>query len=469
MVREILEDTSALFSLSSFRRGIARGSGRRPPAIARLEFLRSRIDELQRVVGAIVRNPRHRLTAEEVSVPYHRATRATGPEILRSFRSGRIRSEKGRPSRLPGALKGFLPEQIRIRKRLSSFDLPEHRQMGACLRSWSAWLSAVAETLTIDDPGTDAETRRERSGWPARCRRLARRLARMADEAPFAEAAEAPPRLMLSALFRNDPNYRRFFRLWQDMNLGIAAVFGDFLNMPLSRTFELYELWCFLRLMRGAIEEFGTDGFAAGDLFITDATGGLTIAAGAVTVSVGNDWRLCFQKNYREFWIEPTGRGSFSREMKPDVALMRELPGSDDARLIILDAKYRIEEGLSAALNSIHTYRDALVHEVETGSVQGVVSAAYLLTPHVPELGDNYRKTPMPCRLFHPQYRSSFRFGAVTMRPGMTLVELGGALRSIVADAAGFEDFRHGRCFDIRATPVQHQRQASAVEIQSLN
>ena len=79
MVREILEDTSALFSLSSFRRGIARGSGRRPPAIARLEFLRSRINELQRVVGAIVRNPRHRLTAEEVSVPYHRATRVTVP------------------------------------------------------------------------------------------------------------------------------------------------------------------------------------------------------------------------------------------------------------------------------------------------------------------------------------------------------------------------------------------------------
>ena len=37
MVREILEDTFALFSLSSFRKGIARGAGRRPPAIARLD------------------------------------------------------------------------------------------------------------------------------------------------------------------------------------------------------------------------------------------------------------------------------------------------------------------------------------------------------------------------------------------------------------------------------------------------
>ena len=45
MVREILEDTFTLFSLSSFRKGIARGSGNKPPAIARLEFLRSRVAE----------------------------------------------------------------------------------------------------------------------------------------------------------------------------------------------------------------------------------------------------------------------------------------------------------------------------------------------------------------------------------------------------------------------------------------
>ena len=326
MVREILEDTFALFALSSFRQSIARGSGTRPPAIARLEFLRSRIDELESVISAIVRNPRRMLTADETLLPYYRATRATGPEILKSFRTGKVRTEEQRPSRLPAPLKGFLPELIRIRQRRSSLDLPEHRQMGACLRAWSAWLSAVAETLARNDAGTDTETRRERAGWVVRCKRLARRMARMAGEAPFTEAGDAAPRLMLSAVFRNDPAYRRFFRLWQDMNLGIAAVFGDFLNMPLARTFELYELWCFLRLVRAAAEEYGLEGFQTGDLFISDAAGGLTVASGAVTVSVGENWKLCFQKQYREYWIEPGGRGSFSREMTPDMAVMQEAP-----------------------------------------------------------------------------------------------------------------------------------------------
>jgi hypothetical protein len=435
MVREILEDTFALFSLSSFRRSVARGSGKRPPAIARLEFLRSRVDALERVVAAIARHPRHMLTSEEMALPYHRAVRATGPEILKSFRTGRIRSEQNRPSRLPAALRGFLPAQVRVERRHSSLDLPEHRQMGACLRAWSAWMSAVAETLARSDSAADTETRSERSGWAVRCRRLGRRLARMASEAPFSEAGEAAPRLMLSALYRNDPDYQRFFRLWQDMNLGIAAVFGEFLDMPLARTFELYELWCFLRLVRATVEEYGTGGLTTRDLFITDSGGGLTVVAGAATVPVANGWKLCFQKRYREFWIEPGGRGSFSREMTPDVTIEEPLD-SGTGRVVILDAKYRIDEGLNAALNSIHTYRDALVREVDNGSIEGIVNAAYILTPYVAVLDEKYPDTPMPGRLFHPEYRSSFRFGAVTMRPGMTIAELRSVLRTIAADAA---------------------------------
>jgi hypothetical protein len=434
MVREILDDTFALFSLSSFRKAIARGACGRPPAIARLEFLRSRIERLEANVAAIARNPRRMLAAEEIVLPYHRASRATGPEVLRSFRSGRIVHETGKPSRLPAPLKGALPERIRVRRRLSSLDLPEHRQMGSCLRSWSAWLEAAAQQLERSRPNNDTELRQGAAAWVTRCRRLSRRVGQLATAAPFAEAGDAAPRLILSALFRNDPAYRAFYRLWQDMNLGIAAVFGDFLNLPLARTFELYELWCFLRLVRAAAEEYGPAGLDIRDLFISDATGGVTLAAGAVTVPVGSGWKLCFQKQYREFWIEPDQRGSYSRVMTPDMVAAHEQEG-EAGRLIVLDAKYRIDDGLNDALSSIHTYRDALVREAVSGAVEGVVTAAYLLTPHLPALAAGYRETPMPGRLFHPDYRAGFRFGAVTLRPGMTAAEIAGALRQIVADA----------------------------------
>ncbi|CAO4173023.1 DUF2357 domain-containing protein [Methylorubrum populi] len=436
MVREILEDTFALFSLSCFRRAIAKGAGNRPPSIARLEFLRSRIGELEEVVALIERHPRRRLGSEEVTLPYHRAARATGPEILRSFRSGRILQEKGLPSRLPLALKGFLPEKIRVRQRRSTLDLPEHRQMAACLRSWAAWLSAVAEILDRRPAGAELEILQAAAAWAARCRQLSRRISRLTKVAPFAEAGDGPALLVLSSVFRNDPVYRRFHRLWQDMNLGIAAVFGDFLNLPLARTYELYELWCFLRLVRAAAEEFGPSGLDIGDLFIADAAGGVTLATGAVTVAVGGGWALCFQKRYREFWLEADGRGSYSREMVPDmVAVCTPAAADKTALLIVLDAKYRIEAGLNDALSSIHAYRDALVQEVGSDTIKGFVTAAYLVAPHVAQLEPDYRKTPMPARLFHPQYRSGFRFGAVTLKPGMGASEVKEALRMVIADA----------------------------------
>ena len=439
MVREILEDTFALFALSGFRRSIAQGAGGRPPPIARLEFLRSRINDLEQAARDVARNPRRMLSAEEAAVPYHRAVRATGPEILRSFHSGRVRLESGSAGRLPAALQGFLPERIRLRRRRSSLDLPEHRRMAACLRSWQAWLTASASLLDRTAVSADPETKRVAAAWAGRCRRLGMRVGRLGDFAPFAEAGDAEPRLMLSSVFRNDPAYRRFYRLWQDMNLGIAAVFGDFLGMPLARTFELYELWCFLRLARAAVEEYGHGGVDVGDLFIREAAGGVTVAAGAVTVQVGSGWKLCFQKTYREFWLETGDRGSYSRIMKPDVVVGREPEEDSESSecLIVLDAKYRIEDGLTEALNSIHTYRDALVHEAETGAVEGIVTAAYLLAPHAPDkdVETGYRDVALPGRLFHPEYRRRFRFGVVSLRPGMQAEELRHVLRTIVADA----------------------------------
>ena len=59
----------------------------------------------------------------------------------------------------------------------------------------------------------------------------------------------------------------------------------------------------------------------------------------------------------------------------------------------------------------------------------------YLLTPHMPHLKPDFKNTPVPGRLFHPQYREKFRFGAVTLRPGMSMTELQNCLKLIVNDA----------------------------------
>lgn len=437
MVREVLEDTFALFSLSAFRKSIAHQSGNRPPPLARLEFLRSRADEITKTITVIARAPRHFLRAEEITVPAHRATRATGLEIIKSFRSGVIRTETVRPSRLPAALQGRLPAKLTLRQRRNSVDIPEHRQIKACLRSWAAWLRSAADMLEKTGVKDDSEIATTAGSWAIRARHIARRLNDAAGAGFMVEVGEGPAFLRMSSLFRNDPVYQRFYRLWQDMNLGLAALFGDFLNMPLSKTFKLYELWCFLRLLRAAVEEYGSKDVDLSGLFHGDATGGVTIAANAVIVPIGGDRVLCFQRMYKEYWVAKDRVGSFSRDMVPDVVFAMPALGQAKGRVIVLDAKYRIKNSLNDALNSIHTYRDALVQEAENGVIEGVVTAAYLLTPHDPKLEDDFKDTPVPGRLFHPKYRKKFRFGAVTLRPGMSGDDLRASLRAIVADAAG--------------------------------
>ncbi|MEM8571787.1 MAG: DUF2357 domain-containing protein [Pseudomonadota bacterium] len=438
MLGDILTDSFALFALTAFRKGIAQGVSAKPPAIARLEYLRSRMDEIERVLKDIERRPRRHLRSEERVMPYHQVRKATGDEVIRSFARGRAARIPAN-TRLPSTLQGFLPLDFRVRQRFSSFDLPEHRQMAAVLSSWAAWLNASADQLERLATTRDEETSRSAGLWANRCRRFSRRLLAMRNADPLKDLPAAAPQLQLTSLFRSDPNYRKFYKLYQQFNLGLASVFGDFLNLPLARTFDLYELWCFLRLVHAGVKEFGPAAVDFNNLFIRDGVGGLTIAASAVTVTVSSDWELMFQKRFDEFWKADDKRGSFSRTMTPDIVLAGPSPkATGPSKLIVLDAKYRIDTALNDAISSTHTYRDALVEDVGGTDFPRIVEAAYLLTPYIPDAGSStYQKTAMPGRLFHPEYRSTFRFGAATLKPGMPLADICACLRAIIKDAQG--------------------------------
>lgn len=433
MVREILEDSFALFSLSSFHKRLSRGNGQKPPPLARLQFLRSRIGEIVRTVEVIAASPRKLLRGEDVALPFHRATGATGAEILRSFRSGRVLAAWD-ATRLPPGLAGHLPAQILKRTRRSTFDRLEHREIKANLRLWSAWLTGVA-ALLVSVPG-DGETAQTASTWNRRLRRLVRELDRLLDLPLFADVGTAPPRITASAIWRADPRYRRFHQLWRDISLGIANLFGDFLDMPLARTFDLYELWCFLRLLRVTAQRNTGAPLDLGSLFLVHSAG-LTLAAGAATVPLPDlGLTLCFQRRYREFWREHEGVGSFSRDMQPDIVFEhRDATAEQPLRLIVIDAKYRIGPGLNDALGSAHMYRDAIVRGTAQGT-EGAVIAAYLVTPDAPLAAGPWRDTRLPARLFHPEYRRTFRFGAVTLQPGMPITAIEAAFDAMIEDAS---------------------------------
>jgi len=115
--------------------------------------------------------------------------------------------------------------------------------------------------------------------------------------------------------------------------------------------------------------------------------------------------------------------------------------------LIVLDAKYRINEQLNDAVGSLHMYRDSIVQGDDDQPVRRAVVGAYILSPHTPDLNETWKQTGMPERLFHPDYRTAFKFGALTLRPGMSLSAIGIAFASILQDVGISEA-------EIRGTPA---------------
>ncbi len=241
-------------------------------------------------MSAISRRPRKRLTSEVTVRPLlFGKTGDRNREILRSFQSGRALVSRKRDRRdflrnskdCCRSAFGYAREGIHP-------DIDEHRRMAACMKNWAEWLNHASDQLSRRKEQEDQENQRVRTTWARRCRHLSREIAELAVSEPLANVGVAPSRLELTSLFRHDASYRRFFRLAQDMDRGISNIFGEFLDLPLARTFELYELWCFLRLVRAASLEFGDTDMNLGNLFVSETSGGVTVTATAVTVTIGS-------------------------------------------------------------------------------------------------------------------------------------------------------------------------------------
>jgi hypothetical protein len=85
-------------------------------------------------------------------------------------------------------------------------------------------------------------------------------------------------------------------------------------------------------------------------------------------------------------------------------------------------------------------YRDALVEQIgltEAVEHRRAVEAAFILTPQVPAdpRNDSWRTENAPVVLFRQGYRETFRFGAVTMQPGMSVEQCRELLLHLLASS----------------------------------
>jgi hypothetical protein len=431
MLRNIREDTYELFQMSGYRRAFAAGTRRQPPPLIRLEYLRAKIPEIEQAVETINRHPVRTIQKEIVINPFVRAKHITGKDVSRSLGRERMLHAGEGASVLPPELQGFYPRRLRQRRSVESADIREHREIKGSLLRWTDWLTSAAQLLA-GSSDQDAELQLQRVKWAKRCRKLVSRLQRLLSLDLFQNIHPSYRGPAASYIFLRKPAYRKFFRLASNMNVAIAEMFGNFLELPLARTYDLYELWVYLRLVRAALKRRGIRTVKSDEIFVTSALG-LTLRGDRLCVDLGGGAELCFQKTFIEYWRMPTRVGTFTHHMRPDISIGL----NSGKKLIVLDAKYRVGPALNDAIASIHMYRDALLEAADDTTRRAVIGA-YVISPFDPLItAADWPQADMPMRLFHPDFRGKFKFGGISMVPGLSLESVAKGLDLIMQDALG--------------------------------
>ncbi len=435
MVGDILEDSLSLIALSGLRVGVSRGDGEALD-LARFEFLRSCLGRIEEAVREIDAAPWMRLERTPIRLPLGRSGGATSRELSGAAREAvglspaELAALPPAARELADALGGRLPRVVGRALARPDYHRREHADMLAALRRWRGFLVRVRQGLERVERQSPAQARARI--MRRHCGRMIVRLDRLEALPLFVGVEPTRGPLSPSHLFRRVAPYQRFFAAYRDFMTGIGDIHGDFLKLPLQRTYELYELWCFLRLVRAAaLDETPVVDWHTAFSERPDRSG-LVMSLRTKPFRF-KGFTLVFQPEYHEVWRTGAGRvGSFSRTMIPDLVL--ELGGDEARPIVVLDAKYRVDTMIDEAIVSIHTYRDALVEAVQDEGYLRTVRAAFLLTPHVPgEEPADWRTDSLPEVFFRDGYRQTFRFGAITLRPGVSLEQCQDLLRTIVS------------------------------------
>ena len=223
------------------------------------------------------------------------------------------------------------------------------------------------------------------------------RLRRIAQLTPFDEVTRAEVTAAGLNAVSAHPLYARAYRsAWQALRRGMKGEDRHDL-LPLSPTWEIYERWCYVRLLERlrawvpGLEWVEVKHEAWSATKCWEGTG-----------SDGTIFRLLLQPRFRSTDGQPASDfWSVTGLRYPDIVLWRRQDGIED--FVVLDAKYRSgREGVLAGMGeSAHLYQDSLRH----GDRRPALSLLLLpSTKQVPWLEDR-------------QFVQTHRVGVATLSP----------------------------------------------------
>jgi hypothetical protein len=217
---------------------------------------------------------------------------------------------------------------------------------------------------------------------------------------PFlTEVKENEGAYSITQTFRKHPVYRLWYEWFDKLYKHQRERIGFSYPIALKDTYFLYEMWCFIqvvkilretKLIRNTRNLFKT---TTEGLFLNLAENNQS------SVELMNGMNLYFQRTYQ---YNTKTFHTFTQKMIPDIVL----EGKD--QIIVFDPKYRVAGNLGTALGEMHKYRDGIIHR-ESG--QKAIKEVYILTPTSDEQAESMR-------YFSEEFREKYKMGTVKMVPG---------------------------------------------------
>jgi hypothetical protein len=380
MIADTLQATLALYRLSHITLPAQTSLHGIRSNLVTLELIRTHFDAFERAATRIADQPVRTLRSTSLQVDIIRARRVDDRAIGAALRSNRSRAataiEASAAPRLVGALGGrWIPTIMETRRR-ESVDCYENRALLGFLYWLDGTLSNLARRLSAD-----ASADRRSLIIMVYAERIARwraKLAMLARRGMFTEIS-ADATLHATSIFRTHPDYASAFSAMSKIRATIGLGGTAAPAVPLDRTYELYEIWCYVGLLAAVADRFPDSRSKIAEILrgcpSPSGLGVVLSSGGAHEIPLDHNIYLTYQ---RRFAVRPAPDGARTLviEAVPDVTLSRNSPDGECVALVILDAKYRTGASLLDGLRDMHVYRDAIVNSQNFRLVKAAVALA---------------------------------------------------------------------------------------------
>lgn len=370
MLSEILQEASLCFEHSDIKTGIEADQHSRELSLAQWSYIEASFASLSTMIRHVIEQPTRVLQTRE------RHMRRDRVKTVDAQTLAWLERNSGRSA------VGIIPETVKSSAREDSYNSYENRLLKQQLVELRHLLKLYGKASPVE--------------YAIRVEAYADKVGYWLRDPFFKQVTPYQGLRRISQVFRKHPVYRQCYQWFDRLYKHGKERIGMSYNYPLRETFALYEIWCYMQLVK-LFREKGLLKDSSG-LFRTRREGVFLHFAehNESVVQLKNGMRLSYQ---RVFQNNSPHFYTVTQRMVPDIVIDAE------DRLYILDPKYRVANNLGTALGEMHKYKDGiLLRRNDERAVQSV----YILTPVQSD----------ELRYFTADFHDKYNMGAVSLMPG---------------------------------------------------